>query len=391
MKNRNMKRLFCVICVICLAAISLAGCGNNDNSAADTPAPAPAPAADASPDGSATPDTSAANDEPHTFKLSFNGAPTSVAADAYQLFCDKANEYTGGSVTIEFYPGGTLINEAETMDAIMDGIVDMAHLGVTYMSPTIKELSVLEVPGMFRSERYFEYAYGLKDVLSEVCEPYGIKYLIPASTGQVSFPSSKTLIKQPSDLKGLNVRVSGKYQGEAVKAWGGNPVSIPIGEIAQALDRGTVDAAYAGNTTLIDSFKLYEMVDNISQSDIGEIIVGLIMNLDSWNSLTDNQKTGISKALDDMTAYLDVEADNFYEQYLKKVADAGKEIYIMTPEESQAFVDLSLDVALPQALEVAGPKGQEIVDLCLKIKELQDKSEYQNSVIPDYDWIQPGY
>jgi TRAP-type C4-dicarboxylate transport system substrate-binding protein len=115
------------------------------------------------------------------------------------------------------------------------------------------------------------------------------------------------------------------------------------------------------------------------------------MNLDAWNSLTDNQKKAYELALDDMVVTNDNYNEEFTQIYYGKVKDAGIDIYFATPEQNAAFRNLSLEVALPQALEVAGPKGQEIVDLCQKIMDLQDKSEYKVGVKPDYDWVKPGY
>jgi TRAP-type mannitol/chloroaromatic compound transport system substrate-binding protein len=49
-------------------------------------------------------------------------------------------------------------------------------------------------------------------------------------------------VKSPADIKGLKFRVGG-FAGKVIERMGGVPQNIPGGEIYQALEKGTIDAA----------------------------------------------------------------------------------------------------------------------------------------------------
>jgi TRAP-type mannitol/chloroaromatic compound transport system substrate-binding protein len=73
-----------------------------------------------------------------------------------------------------------------------------------------------------------------------------------AKSGFISFPMGNTgaqmggwfrkEIKTPEDYKGLKMRIGG-FAGKVMERLGGVPQNIPGGEIYQALEKGTIDAA----------------------------------------------------------------------------------------------------------------------------------------------------
>jgi TRAP-type C4-dicarboxylate transport system substrate-binding protein len=381
MKKRNV--LISVVTVLVLT-MTMAACGSGSGggsssggsgeSGGDSAAP---PAGDV-----------ASEDEVFNWKASFGGAPGTFQSDGYVKLCEWIAEYTNGTVNLEFFPGGTLMTDPEAVAGLQENTVQLAHSAVTLMEPTVRSVGVLAVPGMIYPDRYFEFAYGLRDALNAETEPYGIKVLMPTPTGFVCFPSSDQIYKTPADLTGTNMRVSGKIVGDTVQAWGANPVAIPSNEMVTALERGTVKTAYVGDITLCDSWKLYEILPYITETKIGEVVSFACMSMDAWNQLSDNQKEGVNKAVDEYAKWIEEAANSFRAEYEQKLVDNGNEVYVLTEAEGKVFTDVALEVGVPTALETSGTGGQTLIDICVKLRAYADDGNpYVPGKVPTFDWM----
>ncbi|MDR1028728.1 MAG: TRAP transporter substrate-binding protein [Clostridiales Family XIII bacterium] len=371
---KKMKSMAGILAILVLVLTMMACNGNPDNKAGET-------------DSGASGETSASEDQVFNWKASFGGTPGTFQSEGYVKLCEWIKEYTDGTVNIEYYPGGTLVTDPESVAALQENTVQIAHSAVTLMEPTIHSLGVLAVPGMIRPDRFFEYAYGLRDALNQETEPYGIKVLLPTPTGYVCFPSSTGIYKKPSDLNGENVRVAGKIVGDTVQAWGGNPVTIASNEMVTALERGTVKTAYVGDITLCDSWKLYEIVPYITETTIGEVISFACMSMEAWDQLSENQKNGVNKAVDEYARWIEEAANAFRTEYEQKLVDNGNEIYALTDAEGKAFVDPALEIGIPSAIESGGENAEKLADLCEKLRDYADNNPYEPGKIPSFDWL----
>ncbi|MDR2296214.1 MAG: TRAP transporter substrate-binding protein [Clostridiales Family XIII bacterium] len=316
-----------------------------------------------------------------TFKFAFSMPAESLDGQAYQYFSERVFEESGGSIVIELYPSGSLVAEGEVIEALMNGTVEMSHAAVSAISPTVKELTPLEVPGGYRSDRYMEVTYGTLEAVDEIFQKYGLKWIIAAGAGvDMTFCSTSKLIKTPADLIGMNIRASGKWVGEAIKKWGGNPVTIPISEVTTAFERKTVDAVYGGDGTVLAPFKLYEMGKYVTFTNLQEQYGGIIMNKTAWDSLTPEQQDAIERAKDKFAVYTEERRQSEIDKLMQTLEENGNEVYILSDAENKAFIDASLEL-MPEAAEIAGPDSDILVEALADLRAGYDK-EYQFGVIP---------
>jgi len=384
-----MKKIVSLVLAMCLVIAALTACGGGGSPApATTAAPEAVTEAAAEVTEAAAEVTEAAeaaapagDEESYVWKFSFGQPLESMDGQGYQYFAEVLKEESGGTLQLELYPASTLVGNDEMLDALMDGTADIGHVSIGYMSPTIKELTPLELPGMYRGDRYNDFAWILREKVDEICQPYGVKIAAVLPPGVMNVASTKGIVHGPDDFQGLNVRVGGKWIGEGISTWGATPATITLADVPTALERKTVDAVYAGANQVIRSFKLYELAHYITFTQFQEQCGFMGMNLDSYNKLSDNQKLALERAVQRWAMHSEELMMNGIEDFRGELEANGNEVYDLTDEENQVLMDLSLAL-IPQALEVGGEGAQVLVDTCEQIRAGYDK-EYQMGVIPD--------
>ena len=132
---------------------------------------------------------------------------------------------------------------------------------------------------------------------------------------------SKKPVNSCDDIKGLRVRTFG-YMSKAWAELGGTPVSIPIPEIYNALQKGTLDAVLTQPISMYKSLRLCEVAKYFTKVDFGCLLVPVIMNMDTWNSLPEKVRNVMSDLAAEMPAVID---QMITAQELQTIEDMKKE------------------------------------------------------------------
>ncbi len=347
MKKRS---LFALLLSLSLLLTLFAACGTaaapaaTEAPAAATEAPAAAteaPAAAAETAAESTIDVDAVDEI--TLHLAHGLAQESMTGQQYNSFCQFVEELSGGKMKIEQHVAGSLLSDTETLDAVSEGQIDFCHNMVSYASGTITDLALLEVPGYYVGSDWLTFAKAVQAPLEEIYAAYNIKFLGANYQGTTCFVNTKGQITKPADLKGLAFRTSGTWLGKAMEKWGAAATTIALPDLTTALERGTVDGTYVG-WTIVGPFALYEVADYVTFTDISEGFAGLLMSMDTWNSLSPAQQAVITEAAakyvqaayDIGTAKRQVYYDTM-EQY-------GTKLCTLTADEEKAFTDISLSL-----------------------------------------------
>lgn len=280
----------------------------------------------------------------------------------YEYFAKAVAEESKGSIEVKIFPSGTIASDPQILDAVSSGNVDMGHFMVAYVSPTIKELAPLEIPGAYSGGKYLEVAKVLDPMVDEIMSKYNLKLLGSIPVGNMSFSVAKKVgkvVKSPEDMKGLTVRTPGKWGGEAIKLWGGQPVTVPLGELPSALERKTVDVAYTG-WIINDAFKLYETAPYVTISELQEMYQGIMVNGSVWNKLSKEQQSALERAMSKTQEYAFKLLQERLKEFENKLKSSGATLYYPTAEENKSFKNVR-DVLLEQVKPVAGQGAEKLI------------------------------
>ena len=225
---------------------------------------------------------------------SFLPATTSTNSITMPKVKEKLEAESGGTLTMEFFPGGTLGAGAKTqMRLVMNGGADAAEIPVPYNPGRIPGIDVFELPGLSQNN---SDASLITMKLIEEGALTGLDQFVVLGALQAGpyLIHSKTPVAKLADLEGKRIRVSGAVQSDIVKAFKGVPVAnIPANQIAENLSRNLLDAA------LVDMGNVYnfgiqdETKYHVTNLPLGSFAVLFLMNKDRYDKLDATQKAAV--------------------------------------------------------------------------------------------------
>jgi len=161
------------------------------------------------------------------------------------VFARKVGEMTGGKFQISTHAGGELMPAFGVVDGVQNATVEMAHTAPYYFfgkDPTFALGCAIPFGLNARQiNAWMLEGNGMK-LMREFYTKYNIVNFLGGNTGAQMGGWFRKEIKSLADIKGLKFRIGG-FGGKVLERIGGVPQNIPGGEIYQALEKGTIDAA----------------------------------------------------------------------------------------------------------------------------------------------------
>jgi TRAP-type mannitol/chloroaromatic compound transport system substrate-binding protein len=164
---------------------------------------------------------------------------------AAESFAKKVSEMSGGKFVISTHAGGELMPPLGVVDGVQNGTVECAHTAPYYFHGKDETFALgCAIPFGLNSRQMTAWMYdgnGLK-LMREFYKNFSIVNFPMGNTGAQMGGWFRKEIKSVADLKGLKMRIGG-FAGRVTERMGVVAQSIPGGEVYQALEKGTIDAA----------------------------------------------------------------------------------------------------------------------------------------------------
>lgn len=238
----------------------------------------------------------------YTLRLSTWGAPTAPQVSEFvTVFKDDVEKTSGGRISVQTFPAGTLVNERAVPSAIQSGVVDISLTTMGSWSSIVPTAGALNTVFFRPTAGNFDKVIGpdtpLFKALDEDMGKHGTRLLAALYNGPVVVVS-KTQFKTPDDFKGKTVRVFDRLTAEIVQALHGAASTIEVADVYPALQRGTVQAAIGGLEGAI-GLKEYEVGKYLlaTNGQFGLLLTGYVMNKSALEALPpDLQKVVLDSA-----------------------------------------------------------------------------------------------
>ncbi|MBD1547865.1 TRAP transporter substrate-binding protein [Roseibium aggregatum] len=161
-----------------------------------------------------------------------------------QRICDRITLMSGGRLHVRLYAAGELVPALEVFDAVSSNTAHMGHTASFFWQGKLPAaVFFTAIPfGLLPLEHITWIEQGGGQALwDELYAPFNIKPVMAGNTGVQMGGWFKRDINSLEDLKGLKIRMPG-LGGEVMRRLGATPVSLPPGELFQALQSGVIDA-----------------------------------------------------------------------------------------------------------------------------------------------------
>lgn len=260
------------------------------------------------------------------FRLGLITPPPHIWTKAAEAFGTELAEASGGAHSVTVFPARQLGNEAEMLQQLQTGALDMAFMTVAEVSNRVQDFGAFYAPFLAN-----DIAHAGRILRSDTAK--GLLEQLPAKTGVVGVGYGMAGLRQivsrgevtsATDLSGLKLRIT-PFDPilDFYNVLGAAPTPMPLPAVYDALANGQVDAIDM-DAELIWVLKYYEHADTVVQSNHMMFpMVGLV-SARVWAGLSEEDRALIGAL---MAKHVDSTIDTYVEKeqgWLDQVRGTGK-------------------------------------------------------------------
>ena len=244
---------------------------------------------------------------------------------------------SGGTITTTLFPSEQLGKAFDHYDMARDGISDVSYVNPGYQPGRFPIFAAASLPFMVSNAKAGSAAIDAWYRAYAAKEMKDVHFCFAFAHDPGALHSRKKIVS-PAEIKGMKVRPASATIGQMVTLLGGTNVQASAPESRDMLERGVADAITFpwGSLTLfgIDKVVKYHM-------DVPLYVTPFVwvMNNDKYNAMSASQKKAVDShctsewAEKVASAWADFEIAG----RAKLVADSGREVYKLTPDQLNAW------------------------------------------------------
>lgn len=212
----------------------------------------------------------------------------------FEAWAETIEEASGGDLTVEMFPSGTLAKPDAIYEAVANGIADIGATAQGYTAGRFPLSQIVELPGVATTATQGAcvlqtlYDDGHLDSEYEDTRP-----LFMFTTGPGGIHTIDTDVQRPEDLEGLRIRRPTAVAGQMLDNMGAEPVGMPAPDIYTSMQRGVIDGLsfpWEG----LKGFRINELVNYHTEVPFYTLIFVATMNQRAYDSLTPEQQAVIN-------------------------------------------------------------------------------------------------
>ena len=274
------------------------------------------------------------------------GAATVAGGKRFKELCA---EYSDGKIVVDLFTDNILGDDKTVVEGAQTGDIDIAMSSTSPIATMYHDYYIFDAPYLFLSPDEV-YSVGFKGEaghnIREGVSTIGLKGLSFWENGFRNLTNSERAVAAPTDLSGMKIRtMENRIHMAAWKALGANPTPMAFSEVFTALQQKTIDGQ-ENPLGLIDTNKFYEVNNYISLSQHVYTPYCIVMNLDKWNSLTEEQKEIVQRAMDEAAAFQIEMSQQKEGDIIAMLRQNGNTVVNISPEEKKAFQDIIVDAGV---------------------------------------------
>lgn len=287
-------------------------------------------------------DPGSAEDKPVEISIGHIYASSHAIGQAVELFKEKVEELSNGTITVVIYPGSQMGTESEILQQVDQGVLDMTISGGGMYAGYVPAAALFESLCMFttgeQQKQIIDDMGGL-DFFNEVMADSNFHAVGWMSGGSRNVLTSGVDVRTAADFKGLNIRVpDNQVYVDIFEALGCNPTIVAWSESYTAIQSGMVSAVEASTETLATA-NLQEVADYYTITGHVNVTNFCSMNKAKWDSLSENQQNAVIEAMS-LANELQLQLTEENEQtYRDMFVDSGIEIIELSAEDMTALQD----------------------------------------------------
>ena len=303
-------------------------------------------------------------------KCAFNQTITNPEAQTLLKISDDLYDATEGRYSLEVYPDASLGDQAQTLENVMIGALDMSLVGNAIIEPYSSDFSIIATPYVYDSidhqEKVFESNADALQALYATTEEHGFTVLCTYSLGARNLYTRDGPVTNPDELKGLKIRVMGSDTClNMMNSMGGVGVAMAQGDVYSAIQTKTLDGAENNIITYVDLVQ-YEVAPYYNYS--GHLLLPdeLVISNEVLESMSEEDQAALRKVCEESIPYCFALCDELRSEYQAKAEEKG---VTFSEADIPAFQALCQDLILENAAKSDVTQG--MYDLIISLREAE--------------------
>src|SRR5215831_7072759 len=239
------------------------------------------------------------------FSFAYDQPTTTAYGIAANIFDAKLKEVSGGTMSINQFPGAQLGQEPQALQKLRAGDIDFVITSTANASTVAPQAGVFSIHFIFRDQAH------LQKVLADPGVAQEFRAMIKDQVQGAQVPGLLTMgfrnmygkkdVKSVADMKGEKVRVQAtKTEDTLFPAYGAQTVHMPFGEVYTSLQTGVVNYAENGVNVYLAN-KHYEVAPIRSMTGHEANNNCIWVSQKTWDSLTPQQQQWVQAAADEVS------------------------------------------------------------------------------------------
>lgn len=261
-------------------------------------------------------------------------------------FAELVEEKTGGAVSIDVYPYGSLGTSAQLTELVRSGAVQFAFASPGHLGSVIPEVQVFSIHYLFpRDEeiihRTLSESPTLFGPLAQAYEEKRLKLLALIPEGWMVWTANKP-IREPADFKGVKIRTMvSPLLLKAYKAYGASPTAMPYSEVYSSLQLNMIDAQ-VNPVFAIEEMGFHEQQKYMVFGYHLPFVASLVVNPKLFDSLPAERRQAVMAAKRELDDYIFEKQNELNRKRLEKIEqEGGTEIIRLDEAQVGAFREMA--------------------------------------------------
>lgn len=291
-----------------------------------------------------------------------SGDRTSPSGIALEQWARSVEEGSDGEISVTVFYQNELGGQLEVFDLFVAGEIDAM---ISWPSTSYdKRIGILNTPYMVTSweEALAAYRPGgwANNVLNEVFNDLGLKYFGAWPEGFSGVATRGAYAMDLAGAEGIKVRTPPLFPfPQILESMGYQTAAIDWGEVYTSIQTGVVDGD-AGNVIYWDYEYFRDVLDYYVRTKHTFVTGNLLVNLETYDSLTEEQQQLIEAAAVDVMEARFEAAEAEDQHYVNLAVESGMEYFELTDEQLAPIMAQVRAEVWPQ---MEPDVGTEIMDL----------------------------
>ncbi|MFO6464634.1 TRAP transporter substrate-binding protein DctP [uncultured Jannaschia sp.] len=273
--------------------------------------------------------------------------------DGLVVFKNYVENASNGAITVELFIGTQLCsNGAECLQGVADGSIDIFVTTSGGAAGIFPYVQIFDLPYLMADDRIAEEVLTNTDLVSQLrskaLEDSGdaIRIMTVGNTGGWrNFANTQRRVAAPADMEGLKIRtVVADLPQELVRALGASPTPIPWPELFTSFQTGVVEGSKNGITDIMGMKFPDAGLQYVTLDGHAYMAAIWVMNNAKFQEMDDAMKRVIVDGFSALQQATFASPKRKSIQAYEEFVAGGGDLYVLTPDEKQAFQDAAAPV-----------------------------------------------